>query len=60
MFRKQVCNLEKKKSMKEIKKEINETKEAYKKLYSTEAIDTNGNNLEKDNNDLNVIRIKLF
>ena len=59
-YRKQVClNLDKKKSKKEIKKEIIETKEAYKKLYSTENIESNAVELERQNSHLNIIKIKL-
>lgn len=59
-YRKQVClNLDKKKSKKEIKKEIIETKEAYKKLYSTENIESDAEELERQNSHLNIIKIKL-
>ena len=60
-YRKQVClNLDKKKSKKEIKKEIFETKEAYKKLYSIESIENNEEgNLERENSHMNIIKIKL-
>ena len=50
-YRIQVCyNLDKKKSKKEIKKEIIETKKAYKNLYSTEIIDHNKDAEIKENN----------
>lgn len=59
-YRKQVClNLDRKKSKKEIKKEIIETKEAYKNLYSTENILTDAKDLEKESSHLNIIKIKL-
>ena len=59
-YRKQVClNLDRKKSKKEIKKEIIETKEAYKNLYSTENILTDAKELEKESSHLNIIKIKL-
>lgn len=59
-YRKQVClNLDRKKSKKEIKKEIIETKEAYKNLYSTENIHTDAKDLEKESSHLNIIKIKL-
>ena len=57
-------NLDKKKSKKEIKKEIIETQKAYKNLYSIENIDFVDNNINKINEDnncssLNVIKINL-
>ncbi len=68
-YRIQVChNLDKKKSKKEIKKEIIETKKAYKNLYSTEIIDHNKdteikeNNVDEINNNphkTNIIKINL-
>ena len=42
-------NLDKKKSKKELKKELIETKEAYKNLYTSENID-NKKELENQNN----------
>lgn len=52
--------LDKKKSKKELKKEIIETKKAYQNLYSTENID---NNLNENNNEkssyMNIIKINL-
>ena len=57
-------NLDKKKSKKELKKEIIETQKAYKNLYSIENIDFVDNNINKINEDnncssLNVIKINL-
>ncbi len=58
-------NLNKKKSKKELKKEIIETKKAYKNLYSTENIDiteTMNNSNKNENNknsSFNVIKINL-
>jgi len=56
-------NLDKKKSKKELKKEINEAKKAYQNLYSTENIDfTDTENKANENNTssfLNVIKINL-
>lgn len=56
-------NLDKKKSKKELKKEINEAKKAYQNLYSTDNIDfTNTENKANENNTssfLNVIKINL-
>ena len=56
-------NLDKKKSKKELKKEINEAKKAYQNLYSTENINfTDTENKANENNTssfLNVIKINL-
>jgi hypothetical protein len=58
-------NLNKKKSKKELKKEIIETKKAYKNLYSTENIDitetmNNPNKNENNkNSSFNIIKINL-
>ena len=56
-------NLDKKKSKKQLKKEINEAKKAYQNLYSTDNIDfTNTENKANENNTssfLNVIKINL-
>ena len=56
-------NLDKKKSKKELKKEINEAKKAYQNLYSTDNIDfTDTENKANENNTssfLNVIKINL-
>lgn len=53
-------NLDKKKSKKEIKKEIIETQEAYHNLYSTEDIDIlNQNNNNSNISSNNIIKIKL-
>ena len=53
-------NLDKKKSKKEIKKEIIETQKAYKNLYSLDNIDMS-NNTEENNSSsfLNIIKINL-
>jgi hypothetical protein len=64
-YRAQVShNLDKKKSKKEIKKEIIETQKAYKNLYSTDNIDISGvNNLLGNESNkassLNIIKIHL-
>jgi hypothetical protein len=50
--------LDKKKSKKEIKKEIAETQKAYKNLYTIFDIDDAQDNDKKEN--LNIIRIKLY
>ena len=43
-----------------MKKKIFETKEAYKKLYSTENIENNEEgDIERVNNHINIIKIKL-
>ena len=56
-------NLDKKKSKKELKKEIIGAKKAYKNLYSTENIDItdtlNKNNEGNSNTSPNVIKINL-
>lgn len=56
-------NLDKKKSKKELKKEIIEAKKAYKNLYSTENIDItdtlNKNNEGNSHTSPNVIKINL-
>ena len=56
-------NLDKKKSKKELRKEVNEAKKAYQNLYSTDNIDfTNTENKANENNTssfLNVIKINL-
>ena len=58
-YRRQIFeNLDKKKSKKEIKKEIAETQKAYKNLYTIFDIDDAQDNIKKDN--LNIIRIKLY
>ena len=49
-------NLDKKKSKKELKKELIETKEAYKNLYTSENIE-NKKDLENQNNNDNNIEI---
>ena len=48
----------KKKSKKEIKKEIAETQKAYKNLYTIFDLDGSQNIIKNDN--LNIIKIKLF
>ena len=67
-YRIQVClNLDKKKSKKELRKELIETKEAYKNLYTSENIDNKKDPEIKDNNNEinpktpknNVIKINL-
>ena len=53
-------NLDKKKSKKEIKKEIIETQKAYKNLYSVDNIDMSNNTKENNNSSsLNIIKINL-
>ena len=55
-------NLDKKKSKKELKREIIEAKKAYKNLYSTENIDIdikNNSNENKGDTSLNIIKINL-
>ena len=55
-------NLDKKKSKKELKREIIEAKKAYKNLYSTENIDIdikNNTNENKRDTSLNIIKINL-
>ena len=57
-------NLDKKKSKKELKKEIIETQKAYKNLYSTDNIDNAGvNNLPENETNkgscLNMIKINI-
>lgn len=55
-------NLDKKKSKKELKREIIEAKKAYKNLYSTENIDIdikNNSNENKRDTSLNIIKINL-
>ena len=53
-------NLDKKKSKKEIKKEIIETQKAYKNLYSLDNIDMNNNTKENNSSSsLNIIKINL-
>ncbi len=54
-------NLDKKKSKKEIRKEIIETQKAYKNLYSLDNIDMNNNNIEENNisSSSNIIKINL-
>ena len=54
-------NLDKKKSKKEIRKEIIETQKAYKNLYSLDNIDMNNNNKEENNisSSSNIIKINL-
>ena len=60
-------NLDKKKSKKELRKELIETKEAYKNLYTSENIDNKKDPEIKDNNNEinpktsknNVIKINL-
>ena len=56
--------LDKKKSKKELKKEIIETQRAYKNLYSTDNIDISDINHELDNENnktscLNIIKINM-
>jgi len=64
-YRIQVCNnLDKKKSKKELKKEIVETQKAYKNLYTSENIDNNKDTEAKDSNNTiyntnNIIKINL-
>ena len=60
-YRIQVChNLDKKKSKKEIKKEIIETQKAYKNLYSLDNIDMSNNAKENNSSSsLNIIKINL-
>jgi len=59
-YRKQIYeNLEKKKSQKEIKKEIEKIQKAHKNLYNIFDINgVDGLNIEESN--FNIIRIKLF
>ena len=58
-YRRQIFeNLDKKKSKKEIKKEIAETQKAYKNLYTIFDIDDAQDNDKKEN--LDIIRIKLY
>lgn len=58
-YRKQLySNFDKKKSKKEIKKEIAEAQKAYNNLYTIFDIDGGKNNNIIDN--LNIIRIKLY
>ena len=56
-------NLDKKKSKKELKKEIIETKKAYQNLYSIDNIDDTGNNNSSNefrkSPSLNIIKINL-
>jgi hypothetical protein len=53
-------NLDKKKSKKEIKKEIIETQKAYKNLYSFDNIDISNNTKENNSSSsLNIIKINL-
>ena len=53
-------NLDKKKSKKEIKKEIIETQKAYKNLYSVDNIDMSNNTKENNSSSsLNIIKINL-
>ena len=53
-------NLDKKKSKKEIKKEIIETQKAYKNLYSLGNIDMSNNTKENNSSSsLNIIKINL-
>lgn len=53
-------NLDKKKSKKEIKKEIIETQKAYKNLYSLDNIDMSNNTKENNSSSsLNIIKINL-
>jgi ribosomal protein S24E len=53
-------NLDKRKSKKEIKKEIIETKKAYKNLYSLDNIDMSNNTKENNSSSsLNIIKINL-
>ena len=57
-------NLDKKKSKKELKKEIMETQKAYKNLYSTDNIDVSDikHELDKEDNKsscLNIIKINI-
>jgi hypothetical protein len=53
-------SLNKKKSNKELKKEILETKKAYKNLYSSDSLDLNcANNNSNMNSSLNIIKINL-
>jgi hypothetical protein len=53
-------NLNKKKSKKEIKKEIIETQKAYKNLYSLDNIDMSNNTKENNSSSsLNIIKINL-
>ena len=53
-------NLDKKKSKKEIKKEIIETQKAYKNLYSLDNIDMSNNTKENNSHSsLNIIKINL-
>ena len=53
-------NLDKKKSKKEIKKEIIETQKAYKNLYSLDNIDMINNTKENNSSSsLNIIKINL-
>ena len=57
-YRKQLySNFDKKKSKKEIKKEIAETQKAYKNLYTIFDLDDEDHNIKNDN--LNIIKIKL-
>lgn len=66
-YRIQVChNIDKKKSKKEIKKDLVETKKAYKNLYSSDIIDNKKDTTEKENLDIkpnisnsNIIKINL-
>ena len=58
-YRRQIfSNYDKKKSKKEIKREIAETQKAYKNLYTIFDIDDGQINNKNDN--LNIIKIKLF
>ena len=52
------ANFDKKKSKKEIKKEIAETQKAYKNLYSI--FDIKDAQINNNNDNLNIIKIKLF
>ena len=54
-------NLDKKKSKKEIRKEIIETQKSYKNLYSLDNIYMNNNNIEENNisSSSNIIKINL-
>ena len=53
-------NLDKKKSKKEIKKEIIEAQKAYKNLYSLDNIDMSNNTKENNSSSsLNIIKINL-
>lgn len=69
-YRIQVCqNLERKKSKKEIKKELIETKKAYKNLYTSENINNKDSESKESNNEnipiisntskTNIIKINL-